>query len=63
LRARTVAQKGELARAVHQHVWPLIESGAVRVPIHARFDLRAAAEAHRVMERNSHIGKLVLEIQ
>ena len=60
LRSRTVAQKGELARAVRQHVWPLLESGAVRVPVHATFDLRNAAEAHRVMESNAHIGKLVL---
>ena len=28
LRARSVAEKGVIARAVHQHVWPLIESGA-----------------------------------
>jgi putative PIG3 family NAD(P)H quinone oxidoreductase len=62
LRARTVAQKGELARAVHRHVWPLLESGAVRVPVHATFPLHAAADAHRMMESNAHIGKLVLEI-
>ena len=62
LRSRTVAQKGELARAVRQHVWPLLESGAVRVPVHATFDLRNAAEAHRVMEADTHIGKLVLVI-
>src|SRR5439155_21525809 len=29
LRARPIAEKGAIARAVHQHVWPLIESGAV----------------------------------
>jgi putative PIG3 family NAD(P)H quinone oxidoreductase len=63
LRARTVAQKGELARAVQQHVWPLLESGAVKVPIHATFALRDAAAAHRVMESNSHIGKLVLTLE
>jgi NADPH2:quinone reductase len=62
LRARTVAQKGLLARAVHEHVWPLLESGAVRVPVHATFPLRDAAEAHRVMESGSHIGKLVLTV-
>ena len=60
LRARTVAQKGELAREVREHVWPLLESGAVRIPVHATFPLRDAAEAHRVMESNQHIGKLVL---
>lgn len=60
LRPRSVAEKGATARAVHEHVWPLFESGAVRVPIHATFPLTNAAEAHRVMEASEHIGKLVL---
>jgi putative PIG3 family NAD(P)H quinone oxidoreductase len=62
LRARPVAEKGVIARAVHQHVWPLIESGAVKPIIHATFPLRAAAEAHRMMESSAHIGKLVLVV-
>ena len=60
LRARSVTEKGALARDVRQHVWPLLESGQVRIPIHATFPLRAAGEAHRMMESSSHIGKIVL---
>jgi len=60
LRARSVAEKGAIAKAVHEHVWPLLESGAVRVVLHRTFPLRDAAEAHRMMEASSHIGKLVL---
>ena len=63
LRSRSVDEKGRIARAVQQHVWPLIESGAVRVLIHASFPLADAAEAHRVMESSTHIGKLVLLVQ
>ncbi|MGE3513405.1 MAG: NAD(P)H-quinone oxidoreductase, partial [Vicinamibacterales bacterium] len=44
LRPRSVAEKGAIAQAVREHVWPLVESGAVRVPVHATFDLRDAAE-------------------
>lgn len=62
LRARSVAQKAVIAKAVHEHVWPLLESGAVRVVVHRVFPLRAAAEAHRMMEAGSHIGKLVLVV-
>jgi putative PIG3 family NAD(P)H quinone oxidoreductase len=62
LRAREVAEKGRIAQAVHQHVWPLLESGAVRVLVHQVFPLAAAAEAHRVMESSTHIGKLVLTV-
>jgi putative PIG3 family NAD(P)H quinone oxidoreductase len=60
LRARPIADKGVIAAAVHQHVWPLLESGAVKPIIYATFPLRNASEAHRVMEASVHIGKLVL---
>ena len=60
LRPRSVEEKGALARAVHANVWPLLESGAVRVQVHATFRLTSAADAHRMMEASSHIGKLVL---
>lgn len=62
LRARSVAEKAAIGRAVHEQVWPLLEAGTVRVPVHATFPLREAAEAHRVMESSTHVGKLVLTI-
>jgi putative PIG3 family NAD(P)H quinone oxidoreductase len=60
LRARPIADKGLIAAEVYRHVWPLLESGAVKPIIHATFPLSEAAEAHRVMESSAHIGKLVL---
>ena len=62
LRARSVAEKGAIASAVHKSVWPLLEAGTVRVPVHATFPLAQAAAAHRVMESSAHIGKLVLTV-
>lgn len=62
LRAQPVAQKGALAKAVHQHVWPLIAAGTVRPVIHATFPLEQAASAHRLMESSDHIGKIVLTV-
>src|SRR5215471_19270928 len=62
LRARSIAEKGAIASALRQHVWPLLESGAVSPVIYETFPLRAAAEAHRVMESGAHIGKLVLVV-
>jgi putative PIG3 family NAD(P)H quinone oxidoreductase len=62
LRARSIPEKAAIARAVQEHVWPLLEAGTVRVPIHATFPLQQAAEAHRMMESSSHIGKLVLTV-
>jgi NADPH:quinone reductase-like Zn-dependent oxidoreductase len=60
LRARSVDEKTSIAKAVHEHVWPLLDSGSVRIPVHSTFPLRAAAEAHRTMEESRHFGKLVL---
>jgi NADPH2:quinone reductase len=63
LRPRTPAEKGEIARELHQHVWPLFENGAVAPVIHKTFPLADAAAAHRVMEESTHIGKLVLLVR
>ena len=48
------------AMELKRKVWPLIEAGKVKPVIHATFALKDAAEAHRVMEADAHIGKLVL---
>ena len=60
LRPRPVAEKGAIARALRERVWPLLESGAVAPVIFQTFPLQDAATAHRVMESSVHIGKLVL---
>ena len=62
LRARTVAQKAEVADAVRKNVWPLLAAGRVRPTIHATFPLAEASEAHRLMETSNHIGKIVLTV-
>lgn len=74
LRPRPVAFKAAIARALKQHVWPLLESGAVKPVIHSVFDAvgdtsgsgaegvnrSGAAQAHALMESNQHVGKIVL---
>jgi putative PIG3 family NAD(P)H quinone oxidoreductase len=62
LRARTVAQKAEVADAVHKNVWPLLSAGRVRPIIHATFPMAEASAAHRLMESSNHIGKIVLTV-
>jgi NADPH:quinone reductase len=63
LRARTIEEKGRLAREVRRHVWPLFESGKIRPPIHRIFSLERAGDAHRLMEASGHIGKIVLSTE
>jgi NADPH2:quinone reductase len=60
LRARSVAYKGELARALRQKVWPLLEAGRFKPVIHQVFDAAQAAQAHALMESSTHVGKIVL---
>ena len=62
LRARSVAEKGAIARAVEQHVLPLIAAGRIRPVIDSSFALTQAAAAHARMETSRHIGKIVLTV-
>jgi len=63
LRPRSIEEKGQIARAVRENVWPLIEKGDVRPVLHATFPLAAAAEAHRALEAGRHVGKIVLIVR
>jgi putative PIG3 family NAD(P)H quinone oxidoreductase len=60
LRARSVADKAAIARAVEDRVLPLIAAGKVKPLIDSTFPLREAAAAHAKMEASTHIGKIVL---
>ena len=60
LRPRPVAFKGAIARALREHVWPLIAAGTVRPVIYRTFAAADAAQAHALMESNQHTGKIVL---
>lgn len=63
LRPRPIGFKAAIAGSLRQHVWPLIEAGRIKPVIHSTFDAAStdgAEQAHRLMESNQHIGKIVL---
>lgn len=62
LRPLPDAEKAQIAQALKATVWPLIAAGRVRPVVHAVLPLAQAAEAHRLMEAGSHVGKLVLDV-
>jgi NADPH2:quinone reductase len=62
LRARSIADKGAIARAVEEHVLPLIVAGKARPVMDSTFPLAQAAAAHARMEASAHIGKIVLVV-
>ncbi|WP_236064575.1 NAD(P)H-quinone oxidoreductase, partial [Streptomyces poriferorum] len=61
LRGRPLAEKAAIVAAVREHVWPLIADGVVRPVVDRTLPMRDAAEAHRVMESSTHIGKVLLQ--
>ncbi|MEI2418423.1 NAD(P)H-quinone oxidoreductase [Orrella sp. JC864] len=62
LRARPVEFKAGIARALHEHVWPLLEQGRIKPVVHATFPLEQASQAHALMDSGAHIGKIVLTV-
>jgi NADPH2:quinone reductase len=62
MRPRTTAQKGAIAAELRERVWPLLDAGRCGPVIHRVFPLAEAAEAHRLMESSTHIGKIMLRV-
>ncbi|MBV8812341.1 MAG: NAD(P)H-quinone oxidoreductase [Acidobacteriaceae bacterium] len=61
MRARTPAQKGEIAGRLSQDIWPLLpKKDPIRPIIDSTYPLRDARLAHERMEEGQHIGKIVL---
>jgi len=58
LRIQSIERKGAIAKALREKVWPLIERGEIKPVVHAVLPLERAADAHRLMESNTHkIGR------
>ena len=62
LRARPAQQKADIVAQTVREVWPMIESGAVRVIIDRVLAIDDATEAHRLVESSEHIGKVLLRV-
>lgn len=60
LRSRPLAEKAAIVTAVREHVWPLVESGAIRPVVDIRLPMSDAAAAHRRIEASDHLGKVLL---
>ena len=56
-------QRLQLDSAVKREIWPLVESGQVKPVVFQVFPFRQAADAHRLMESSTHVGKIVLRME
>jgi tumor protein p53-inducible protein 3 len=62
LRARRLDYKIELSRQLHRFAWPLFERGQIKPVIDSVFDWADVADAHRYMEENRNVGKIILRV-
>jgi len=60
LRARPVAEKSVVVADVRDQVWPLVSAGQVMPVIERTLPLAEAAQAHRLLDDGSHVGKILL---
>ena len=60
LRARSRDEKADIAAQMQREVAPLLESGALRVPLAGTFSLTDAAEAYEAFAQPGKFGKFVL---
>lgn len=62
LRPKSQEEKARLALAVREGLLPWIAAGKVRPIVYARLPLHEAAEAHRLLEANANVGKVLLSV-
>lgn len=63
MRPRNVSEKAAIGEALLQNIWPALAAGELRPPhLFAEFPLERAADAHRLMESSTHIGKILLRV-
>ena len=62
MRPRTAAQKAAIADDLRRRVWPVLAAGRCGPVVHEVFPLDRAADAHRLMEASTHIGKIMLHV-
>lgn len=62
LRPKSAAEKARLAQNISKHLLPLMASGKISPIIHQTLPLAQAADAHRIIEANANIGKVLLKV-
>lgn len=62
LRSRSPAYKIELARSFTEHALALFAAGAYKPVVDSVFPLDQVVDAHRKMEANENMGKIILKL-
>lgn len=62
LRPRSTDFKGHIAKALYEHVWPLLASRKIMPLIYQVFPFAHVQKAHQLMEDGTHSGKILLDL-
>lgn len=62
LRSQPVSVKGEVMRALHEHVWPRLSSAEIRPVIDRTFPVTQAGEAMAYLQADKSTGKVLLQV-
>ncbi len=62
LRSRPLEEKAAIISSFLRQFGPALEAGRIRPPIYRALPIAEAAEAHRIMQRSEHFGKIVLRV-
>lgn len=60
LKTQPAEVKTQIAQEVEKNIWPMFDSKKIHPVIYKKMPLAEAADAHRLMESNKHIGKILL---
>lgn len=62
LRPKSASEKLRLAQCISKHLLPLIAAGKIAPTLYQTLPLAQAADAHRILEANANIGKVLLQV-
>lgn len=62
LRGRPVAEKSAICARLVEAVWPLLETGQIRLPRTTVIEMTEAARAHILLDSGDSVGKVVLRV-
>ena len=62
MRARTTAEKAEIAQGIQQQLAPFWAKGECLPMIYKTFKFDQIQDAHAIMDTGEHIGKVVVEV-
>ena len=61
LRVRSNKEKQKIANELKDNIWPLIENSTIKLFIDKKFEYTDVKDAHKYMENNKNIGKILLK--